>query len=143
MTNLLHTTKNEQKTQEQGTIVERGVATNNDATRSQCERCRKLSIPCVVSSSTGRFKQVKCDGCTNSNAMCYFTRPMFGTLPLKLPKTCIHCQAAHQTCVLGKADLKCLRCTTNNLVCAFAPCAQGSRADLKRILTTPPEISKV
>jgi hypothetical protein len=66
MTNLLHTTKNEQKTQEQGTIVERGVATNNDATCSQCD-----------------------------------------------------------------------------LVCAFAPCAQGSRADLKRILTTPPETSKV
>jgi hypothetical protein len=143
MTNLLHATENDQKTQEQGTIVERDVAINNDATCSQCERCRIASIPCVVSSSTGRFKQVKCDGCTNSNAMCYFTPPMFGISPLKLPKTCIHCQAAHQTCVLGKADLKCLRCTTSNLVCAFAPCAQGSRADLKRILTTPPEISKM
>ncbi len=143
MTNLLHTTENDLKTQEQGSIVERDISINNDTTCSQCERCRIASIPCVVSSSTGRFKQVKCDGCLNSNAMCYFTPPMIGIPPLKLPKTCIHCQAAHQTCVIGKADLKCLRCTKNNLVCAFAPCAQGSRADLKRILTTPPEISKM
>ena len=48
MTNLLHTTENDQKTQEQGTIVERDVAINNDATCSQCERCRIASIPCVV-----------------------------------------------------------------------------------------------
>ena len=118
-------------------------ALDYDKTSSKCERCLISSIPCVVSSSTGRFKQVKCDGCMTSNAMCYFTPPMCGTPPLKLPKTCIHCQAAHQNCVLDKSDLKCLRCTKRNLVCAFAPCAQGSRADLKSMLTTQPEIKNM
>ena len=48
----------------------------------------------------------------------------------KLCNACTECQKAKRPCVVKTPGTPCVRCSSKNLICRFAPSRQGERSDL-------------
>ena len=118
------------------------LSTSTRNTNQQCTSCIHRDIPCIVSSRPGYLKPTKCDGCTDKNLSCHFAPPLSKDIPLRLSKSCIHCQLAHQTCVMSDSVPEYIRCEKHDhLICYFAPSSQGRRFDIKRSMKNLTEMA--
>ena len=85
-----------------------------------CNRCKELSLPCVVSTRETKFP-TGCAACIQAGVPCRFSPPFNHRLPLLLSPSCVQCQRQHHKCCLPDGHSACRYCASTRRHCSFAP----------------------